>query len=62
MSAAAGMSNELIVWYNLIWLKKNQKKSEIKKNNVIFRFAEFVEKADANNVEISVANVVERWL
>ena len=62
MSAAAGMSNELIVWYNLVWLKKIKKNLKLKKNSGIFRFAEFVEKADANNVEISVANVVERWL
>jgi hypothetical protein len=34
--------------------KKTKKKSEIKKNDVIFRFAEFV--------ELSVANVVERYL
>ena len=60
MSAAATITNELIVWYNLIWLKKNQKKSEIKKNNVIFRFAEFVESSVADVVGISVANVVER--
>ena len=62
MSAAATITNELIVWYNLIWLKKIKKKSEIKKNDMIFRFAEFVESSVANNVEISVANVVERWL
>ena len=45
---------------NLIEKKKSKKSEILKKNNVIFRFAEFVEKADANNVEISVANVVER--
>ena len=37
-------------------IKKNLKL----KNNVIFRFAEFVESSVADNVEISVANVVER--
>ena len=59
MSAAAGMSNELIVWCNLIWLKKSKKNLKLK-NNVIFRFAEFVESSVADNVEISGANVVER--
>ena len=62
MSAAATITNELIVWYNLIWLKKKQKKIWIKKNDVISRAAEFVESSVADNVEIPGANVVERWL
>ena len=63
MSAAATMTNELIVWYNLIWLKKKSKKNlKLKKNDVIFRFAEFVELSVANVVGISVANVVEKYL
>ena len=47
------------MWLNLIE-KKQKKNQKLKKNDVIFRFAEFVEISVADNVEISVANVVER--